>query len=147
MHEASSSQKRKDFWIAFLAWLGINIGAVVIIQVASYASGQDNSGTVLGALLFLLVLLNIAAVAVLAVKRRYAALGVGAAVATSLWVAALEGFFLVISVIAGGYDATYLRSDVVRGSIEVTYAFLIAGLIVSGVGAIPTLLIILRRTR
>src|SRR5437762_2392276 len=147
MHDASSSQKRKDFWIAFVAWLGINIGAVVIIQVASSVSGQDNSGTVQGALSFLLVLLNMAAVAVLAVKRRYAALGVGAAVATSLWVAVLEGFFLVISVFAGGYDATYLRSDVVRGSIEVTYAFLIAALIVSGVGAIPTLLIIHRRIR
>ena len=147
MHDASSSQKRKDFWIAFVAWLGINIGAVVIIQVASSVSGQDNSGTVQGALSFLLVLLNMAAVAVLAVKRRYAALGVGAAVATSLWVAVLEGFFLVISVFAGGYDATYLRSDVVRGSIEVTYAFLAAALIVSAVGGFPALRIINRRIR
>ena len=48
--------------------------------------------------------------------------------------AVLEGVFFVISIFAGGYDATYLRSDVIRGSIEVTYAFLIAGLIVGAVG-------------
>src|SRR5436190_4679507 len=145
MHYASSSQKRKDFWIAFAAWLGTNAVAIAIIQVASSASGPDNSGTVLGALSFLLVLLNAAALVILAVKRRYAALGVGAAVATSLWVAVLEGFFLVISIFAGGYDATYLSSDVTRGNIEVTYAFLIAALIVSAIGAVPTLWIIHRR--
>jgi uncharacterized membrane protein YhaH (DUF805 family) len=147
MHHASSSQKRKDFWIAFVAWLGTNAVAIVIIQVVSSASGQDNSGTVSGALSFLLVLVNAAAVAVLAVMRRYAALGVGAAVATSFWVAVLEGFFLVISIFAGGYDATYLRSDVVHGSIEVTYAFLVAALIVSAVGAFPALRTIDRRIR
>ncbi len=147
MHYASSGQKRKDFWIAFAAWLGTNAVAIVIIQVMSSASGQDNSGTVLGALSFLLVLLNVAVVVMLAEKRRYAALGVGAAVATSLWVGVLAGAFLVISIFAGGYDATFLRSDVVSGSIEVTYAFLIAALIVSAVGAAPTLWIVNRRIR
>src|SRR5436190_21212516 len=73
MHYASSSQKRKDFWIAFAAWLGTNAVAIAIIQVVSSASGPDNSGTVLGALSFLLVLLNAAALVILAVKRRYAA--------------------------------------------------------------------------
>ena len=131
---ANPREKREDFWIAFAAWLGIDVAAVVLIQLVSSASGNDNSGSVLGALSVLLVLMNLAAVIVLALNRRYAALGAVAAIGTSLWVAMLEAVILVISIFAGGYDATYLRSDITRGSIEVTYAFLIAGLIVGAVG-------------
>jgi hypothetical protein len=64
MHYASSGQNRKDFWIAFAAWLGINVVAIVIIQAVSSASGQDNSGSVFGALSVLLFLLNLAGVVV-----------------------------------------------------------------------------------
>ena len=131
---ANPREKRRDFWIAFAAWLVMDFAAVVLIRAVSSASGNDNSGSVLGALSVLLVLMNLAGVIVLALNRRYAALGAAAAIATSIWVAVLEAVLLVISIFAGGYDATYLRSDVTRGSIEVTYTFLIAGLIVGAVG-------------
>jgi uncharacterized membrane protein YhaH (DUF805 family) len=144
---ANPREKRKDFWIALAAWLVINVGSIAIIQAVSSASGQGNTGSILGALSVLLFLLNLAAVVVLGVKRRYAALGVVAAVAASLWVAVVAGVFLVISIFAGGYDATYLRSDVIRGSIEVTYAFLKVGLIVGAVGAAPVLWLVNKRIR
>jgi uncharacterized membrane protein YhaH (DUF805 family) len=144
---ANTREKRRDFWIAFAAWLGINVAAVILIQAVSSASGNDNSGSVLGALSVLLLLLNLAAVVVLALNRRYAALGAVVAVGASLLVAVLEAVFFVISIFAGGYDATYLRSDVTRGSIEVTYAFLIAGLIVGAVGVTLVLKLVHKQIR
>lgn len=146
MHYANSRAKRTDFWIAFGAWLGINVVAILVIQAASSASGQ-NSGSVMGALSVLLVVLNVTAAIVLALNRRYAALGAVAAIGTSLWVAVLEGVFFVISIFAGGYDATYLRSDITQGSIEVTYAFLIAALTVGAVSASPVLRLIHKQIR
>jgi mannose/fructose/N-acetylgalactosamine-specific phosphotransferase system component IIC len=68
-------------------------------------------------------------------------------VAQSLLVAMLEAVFLVISIFAGGCDATYLRSDVTRCSIGVTHAFLIAGLIVGAVGVALVLRLVHKQIR
>jgi hypothetical protein len=144
---ANPWEKRKEYWIAFAGWFVINVAAVAFIQAVSAASGNDNSGTVLGALSVVLFVLNLAAVIVLALNRMYAALGAVAAIGTSLWVGVLEAVFLVISIFAGGYDATYLRSDVARGSIEVTHVFQIAGLIVGAVGAFPFLWLVHKQIR
>ena len=142
----SASEKRKEFWDGFARWLAFNIAAVLLIQFASSSIGHDLSGTLMGALIATLLVLNLVITIWLALNRGFAALGVVAAIATSLWVVLLEGVFYVISLFAGGYTY-YFRGNPPRGSIELTYAFLITALILGAVGAFPILRATTKRIR
>ncbi len=137
-------EKRTDFWIGFAGWFAINIAAAVLIQVVSNLSGPDLSGTLMGVLTATLIVVNLTATIVLAVRRGFAALGVVTAIATSLWVALIEGAFYVISLFAGGYTY-YFRGNPPRGSVELTYAFLMTALIVGAIGAFPIVRAITKR--
>ena len=144
---ANQRDKYQDFWLALVGWFAINIATILLIQVAANAAGSDLSGTVMGLGTVLQLVLNVIAVILLALNRGYAGLGIAAAAAISLWLVVLAGISFVAALFVGGYDPLYLRGDITTGSIEVTYAFLIAALIVGAVSSFPILQAINKRIR
>ena len=114
-------------------WFVVNVSAYVLLQVLEPAFHTD-----LDALTVVQVVLNLVAVIALAIFRRHAALGMVAAFGTTVWVGFLAGVFYVISLFAGGYTY-FFRGYPPSGSVTVTYAFLIAAVVVGAVGAFPVL--------
>ena len=123
---ANRRAKLIDFWLGFLGFFVVNIAVYAVIQAIS--NTHPNYGLLISALL---LLANIATPIVLAFIRDMIAFGILIAFASALMLAVVEGVFYTVSDFAGGEVSGFEGGT--SGNVVITYAFLIAGFIVTAV--------------
>lgn len=135
--DQTTREKRLDFWLGYAGWFVVNALVIFLIQalfgsvsssnsINSGAKGASSSGPArIGFILSaLLVLANVGTPVVLAIYRRWAALGILVAFATAFALTVIEGVFFTVSDFVGGISNT---------SVSVT--FLAIGFILYAIGA------------
>ena len=99
-------EKRTDLWFGFVGWIVVNTALL-----SAAAQLGEGPGLVLAALV---VLANIATPIVLALTRRYVAIGIALAFAVTVALTAAEAVFAVIGLFVtaftGGLETNYCSS-------------------------------------